>query len=204
LSGISRVIKVNSEGRLQWDQSMDRVNDLREPYGVEIKDLENTRDGGYIVCGFARLSGLGRPAVGCVEVPWVAKLSQEVSHAGEVVSWKTAADTILESTEKLNGEWINQSEALSLGAATAVSIVPAGHQRYYRLRGTGSPEDVPRLSFGALLSWPVDQNKILEFSSVKDGAWVNYVGQQGMIGNTNYAIVPQSLRAHYFRARKKE
>src|SRR5690606_36929900 len=103
----------------------------------------------------------------------------------------------------LNDEWkADPGEVLLIGAANAVAFVPAGQQRYYRLRATGSASEAPALSFGALLSWPVDQNQTLEFSPSQDGVWQKFPGDQGIVGDTHYAIIPDNLQAHYFRTRR--
>jgi hypothetical protein len=201
---ISRLIKIDPQGNQQWDQSFGNLNDPNGPYTVEIADLQQTTDGGYILSGRFDLPTAGIPASGCTWGSWAAKLERVVSSSGEAVIWKTGAGTVLESAETLNGLWSsNETEVLSIGHSSASPVVPAGRQRYYRLRVAGSTNELRSLSFGGLLSWPVDQRQVLEFSASKDRNWVEFTGDQGIVGQMNYAIVPQTLRQHYFRARKK-
>lgn len=130
-------------------------------------------------------------------------LERVVSRAGEVVTWKTNTGAILEIAEDLKGEWkADQSAVLSIGEASAIALVPAGQQRFYRLRATDASSGAPALASGGLLSWPVTLNQTLEISTTKDGPWQSFSGDQGAVGETRYAIVPQSLQRHYFRTRR--
>ena len=120
------------------------------------------------------------------------------------MTWKAATGVVLESVTDLNEEWqADVAEVLSIGGASAIALEATGERRYYRLCGTGPEAEVPRLSFGALLSWPADQNQVLESAESRDGSWESYDGEQGAIGATRYAIVPENLRQHYFRTRKE-
>jgi hypothetical protein len=206
LGGFSQVLKIDPQGDRQWDQLFGKTNannPAGQPYAVEVADLQQTKDGGYIVCGSIDYPNAGRPASGCVRSSWVAKLGNVVSNSGEVVVWKPDAGLVLESVDDLNIEWkSDQTEVLSIGASSAIAIVPASQQRYYRLRKTGPSNDSPSISIGALLKWPVAQNQTLEISSSKDGPWEAFSGEQGIIGETHYAIIPQNLRNHYFHTRK--
>jgi hypothetical protein len=206
LGGFSQLLKIDPQGNRQWDQLFGNTNENNpagQPYAVEVADLQQTKDGGYIVCGSIDYPNAGRPAFGCVRGSWLAKLENVVSNSGEVVVWKPDAGLLLESVDDLNSQWkSDQSEVLSLGASSAISLVPASQQRYYRLRETGPSGVSPSLSIAALLKWPVAQNQTLEISSSKDGPWEAFSGEQGTIGETRYAIIPQNLRHHYFRTRK--
>ena len=201
LGGQSRLIKTDSQGHAQWEEIFGRGDD----YTVEISDLQQTEDGGYIVSGSFDLPNAGAPASGCVWGAWAAKLEDVVSRSDEVVTWEAEAGVVLESTDDLNNEWTDdQSEVLLIGGANAIALEHAGQQRYYRLRGTGTPVDSPSLSFESLLSWPADQNQVLEFSSSRDGAWEEFAGDHGIVGASHYAIVPRDLQQHYFRTRRTE
>jgi hypothetical protein len=201
--GESALIKTDSQGNQQWDKSFGNLDDPFGAYTVEIRNLQETRDGGYTVSGSFDLPNAGVPAFGCIWGSWVAKLEKVVSRSGEVITWKADAGVVPESADDLKSEWkTDQSEVLSIGEARAITLVAAGHQRYYRLRKTGASSDAPTLAFGTLLTWPVNLNQILEFSSSKDGAWEHFPGDHGIIGETHYAVIPQNLRDHYFRTRR--
>jgi hypothetical protein len=197
-SSIVRLIKTDSQGNQQWEETFGSSDSF-----VEAKDLQQTKDGGYIVCGSADYPTAGIPASGCDRSSWVANLENVVSNSGEVVTWKADAGLLLESVDDLNGEWkSDQTEVLSVGVSSAIALVPASQQRYYRLRETGPSSDSPSLLIGALLKWPVAQNQTLETASSKDGPWEAFSGEQGIIREAHYAIIPQNLRHHYFRTRK--
>jgi hypothetical protein len=199
--GNSQIIKVDSNGQPEWEKAFfPYVNgDI-----VDIRDLQQTKDGGYLLAGNL-FFGDGSSGEPCHTGGWAAKLERVVSNAGEVITWTTRAGLVLESLETLNGEWsISQTEALSIGNSSAIPLVPAGQQRYYRLRAPEGAIDHPTLSFGALLSWPVGQTQALEISASKDGGWVEFSGDRGLAGEANYAIVPQNLKQHYFRTRKRQ
>src|SRR5687768_9346158 len=83
---------------------------------------------------------------------------------------------------------------------TWVVKVNAEGTSYYRLRGAGSATDV--LSFGTLLSWPASINHVLEYSANSGSEWTAFAGEEGTIGETRYAIVPERMKDHYFRTRR--
>jgi hypothetical protein len=190
-------VKIDPQGRQQWEVVVDdRGND----YLLALNDLQPTRDGGYIMGGGYEQTNVGAPGAGGA---WVAKLERVVSRAGEVVTWKTNTGAVLEIAEDLNGEWkADQSAVLSIGEASAVALMPAGQQRFYRLRAPDASSGAPALASGGLLSWPVTLNQTLEISTAKDGPWQTFSGDQGALGETRYAVVPQSLQRHYFRTRR--
>jgi hypothetical protein len=205
VGGSSRLVKVDGQGRQQWDEPLGDPDNPGNSYIVETKDLQQTRDGGYVLAGSFDIPSAGAPASGCVWGSWVAKFENVVSRAGEVVSWKADAGVVLESADDLKSAWkADESELLSIGGSNAIALVRTAQQRYYRLRKTGTSNDAPSLGLGALLSWSVAANQMLEFSSAKAGGWQNFPGDQGIIGGSHYAIIPENLRHHYFRTRKPE
>ena len=201
VGGNSRLVKVDAQGRQQWDQPLGNPDD-HNTYIVEINDLQQTKDGGYVLGGRFDLPNAGIPAFGCTFGSWVAKLENVVSRSGEVVTWNSDPGVLLESVDDLNSEWkANTNEVFSVGPANAIPLVPIGQQRYYRSRKPVTSSDTPSLGLGALLTWPAAGNQMLEFSSSKNGPWNTFSGDQGTNGNTRGAIIPQNLKQHYFRTR---
>lgn len=199
--GRGRLVKLDSDGRQQWDQWLGRVNDSRDPYTVELATLELTRDGGYILAGSFSIPNAGAPGI---FGSWVGKVEKVLSQAGEVITWPYTPGVMVERADHLSGQWkADQSMVFTVGDASAMRLIPVGAQGYYQLHSTRSHISAPsRIELGGLLSWPAYLKQALEYSPTKESAWEAFPGEQGTIGEHHYAVIPQNLRQHYFRARK--
>jgi hypothetical protein len=200
---ISGIIKADSGGNQQWEQFFGDYPNI--PYTVEISDLLQTEEGGYILSGSFDLPNAGIPSSGCTWGSWAAKLETPVYRAGKVVTWNWTSGVLPEATENLDDKWNTNIAAFPVGSAQTMSFVPALHQhRFFRLRAEGQSNTPPALSFGEMLTWPTHLNQKLEYSPTKNGPWTLFTGDQRETLSTHYAIVPDSLRDHYFRTRKIE
>lgn len=93
--GRSRLVKLNSQGHLQWNEPLADADDPRALYIVGINDLQQTKDLGYILSGSFDIPNALPPSSGCSWGSWVAKFENVVSRTGEVVTWKAAAGAVL-------------------------------------------------------------------------------------------------------------
>jgi hypothetical protein len=201
---IAQVIKADSQGKFIWEETFGSniaTNAYRKL--IQIKDMESTKNGGYILCGHSEDPNSGTPGAGCYQDAWAVKLKSFVSNSGNYLTWNSNADVTLESADDLNGEWKSDpGQILSIGAANNVPLVFTKERQFYRLHAKNSTNNAPDLSIGAVLTWPADQNQLLEYSSSQEDDWATYLGDQGTIGNSEYAIIPPNLRNHYFRTRR--
>lgn len=200
--GRGRLVKIDSDGRQEWDRWFGQPNDSFDPYAVKLDTLELTPDGGYILGGSFDVPNAGAPGI---FGSWVGKVEKVLSHAGEVVTWPYTPGVMLETVNDLNGQWTagDQSTVFTIGNVSATRLFPVDAQGFYQLHSFRSHIAAPsRIEFGGLVRWPAHLQQVLEYSPTREGAWEAFPGEQGPIGDYRYAVIPQNLQQHYFRARR--
>ena len=198
------LVKVDAQGGKMWEAAFGGT-------GTDnLTSLHATPDGGWLLVGNSgsptsgnkESSGFGN--VDC----WLIKLQGGVNLKSEdnVISWKADLGSVLEFSSNLDGEWEPyNSRFTNVGDSVVMHIDLAGGNRFYRLRkdtAASGSNNVPSLAIGVLLTWPAEDDSILEMSTRPVGPWEAFQGVQGPIDDQMAAIISQDQTQNYFRTRK--